>query len=80
MRGSLCRLFVLSAGSHGFDRNDRMFFYFTKFDLGDNCGPDETWLSIVDGDLTTEPDPIPGNSFIVVILCPVGGSLYLLAF
>ena len=38
-----------------------MFFYITRFDLGDACGPGKTWLSVVEGDLTTDPRPISGK-------------------
>lgn len=47
-------------GARGFEDRDRMFFYITRFDLGDACGPGKTWLSVVEGDLTTDPRPISG--------------------
>lgn len=46
-------------GSKGFDR-DRLSFYFTEFDMGDNCGPGESWLLVGEGDMTVDPKPIPG--------------------
>lgn len=47
-------------GARGFEDRDRMFFYITRFDLGDGCGPGKTWLSVVEGDLTIDPRPISG--------------------
>lgn len=54
-----CTVFIVDA--NGFDR-DRLSFYFTEFDMGDNCGPEETWLTIADSgwNLTIDSKPIPG--------------------
>lgn len=55
-------VFVYPIGARGFEDRDRMFFYITRFDLGDACGPEKTWLSVVEGDLTIDPRPISGKS------------------
>ena len=38
-------LFIVATGG----MEDKLSFYFTKFDLGNECGPRETYLTLVDG-------------------------------
>ena len=55
--------FIVATG--GLDR-DRLSFYFTHFDMGDDCGSGESWLEVADGgdprDTTAKPKPIPGKN------------------